>query len=194
MPQLHETEYWETHAREALTARTRRLRVYADGTVIFRASADGSFLCWPRDMENRLVNPVVVADSMVSFTRFVRGLVLLMTHRPDQMDFGVELRNAAVSEPPLKFYAGRLRRDLELFTIPDHHLRSVGEVSPKRSVMVSTHEIVASDQVEDFSGADAVAFLLVVQFYDMFGFGDADIPYVERTGAQPRIAIEAFKR
>src|SRR5688572_22770533 len=55
-PRLHETEYWEVHAREALSARTRRLRVYTDGTVIFRASADDSFLCWPRVMENRVVN------------------------------------------------------------------------------------------------------------------------------------------
>jgi hypothetical protein len=196
MPLLHDTDYWDVHAQEAFSARTRRIRVYPDGTVVFRASADDSFLCWPRDTASRIVNPVVVADSMVSFTRFVRALVLLMSHRPDQLELGVELRNAAHSVPPLKLYAGRLRKGLDLFTIPEPHLHTVGEVSPRRTVVLDTTRLVRMDDTDDkddFSGTDSAAFRIVVELYDMFGFKSADVPYVDNTGKEPRISIDAFR-
>lgn len=194
MPQLNKATYWEMHGQELFSGRTRRLRIYVDGTVIFRASADDSFLCWPKDASDRLVNPVVVADSIVSFARFVRALLLLMSRQPDELELGVSIKNAALSEPPLKLYPGLLRSDLQRFTMIGSDLRGVGEKSPERSVSVLSADMLKSESGRPFDGADAAAFQLVTQFYDMFGFAEDAIPYVDRTGLQPRIAVEQFSR
>jgi len=192
IPQLENAEYWELHGQEALSGRVRRLRVYVDGSVIFRASADGSFLCWPRDLGGAVVNPVVVADSVVSFCRFMRDLLLLTTIRPESGRFGVEIRNAGRSEPQLMMYPGKLRKDFDMFVLEPSDMHTVGELSPRREVAVQTTDVLMAESSALYAGADATAYRMVQSFYGIFGFDDAAIPYVDRTGDRPYMNVGAF--
>jgi hypothetical protein len=192
IPQLRNGEYWELDGQELFSARVRRLRVYVDGSVIFRASADGSFLCWPKDRAVGIVNPVVVADSIVSFCRLVRDLLLLMPIRPDAGRFGVEIRDAGNSEPQLMMYPGKLRKDLDLLVLGPRDMNSVGEISPRHETPAQTVDLLAATPDAAYAGADAAAYDVVKSFYEIFGFNDAAIPYVERTGARPFVNVSAF--
>ncbi len=194
VPQLERAEYWDIHGHELFTGRVRRLRVYADGSVIFRASADESFLCWPQGKTNRVVNPVVVADSIVSFCRFVRELLLMMSVRPETGELGVEIRNAALSVPPLMMYGGKLRKDREFFALEPRDVHGVGEVNPKREVEVRIVDFLAETLANPYAGADAAAYTLVEQFYDIFGLDSSAVPYVDRSWNRPLIDVRAFGR
>jgi hypothetical protein len=193
LPELHQAEYWEVDAREMLTGRVRRLRVYVDGTILFRASADQSFLCWPEVRDVLRVNPVVVADSALSFCAFVRAVVLLMSTRPEKLEIGVALPNVALSEPPIRMYAGNLREGLSIHTIRSDQLRGVGESSPKREFTVDTKELLEGND-NPFVVSGRVAYMIVRGVYDMFGFSESAIPYVEGEGDQRRIALELYNK
>ncbi|MEP6617658.1 MAG: hypothetical protein ABJE47_00025 [bacterium] len=192
IPQLRHGEYWELAANEPFQGRIRKLRVYVDGAVIFRASADSSFLCWPKDATERVVNPVVVADSIVSFTRFVRELLSMMNVSPPEIQLGIELRNAGQSEPPLKMYAGKLRKGTDYYPLQPGSLHGVSEMHPKKKIMLPTDGLRETTSGDPFIGADRAAYRLVLGFYDMFNYSDADIPYIDREGTHPRIEVAAF--
>ena len=104
----------------------------------------------------------------------------------------VEIRNASKSEPPLKFYGGRLRNELERFVMRDSELHGVGEANPRRAILANASQLIDEAGDSDFRGADASAYELVLQFYDIFGFEEADVPYVDRSGDRPRISVESF--
>lgn len=191
-PQLRNGEYWELAANEPFHGRVRKLRVYADGGVIFRASADSSFLCWPKDTTERIVNPIVVADSIVSFCRLMREVLSMMSARPAEVQLGVELRNAGQSVPPLMMYAGTLRKGMDYHVLNPGELRGVGEMHPRSTVLLPTESILEGSGADPLAGADAAAYELVKGFYSMFGYSDAAVPYVKREGDRPRIDIDAF--
>ena len=191
-PQLRNGEYWELAANEPFHGRVRKLRVYADGGVIFQASADSSFLCWPKDTTERIVNPVVVADSIVSFSRLTREILAMMSLQPAEVQLGVELRNASQSVPPLMMYAGKLRKAMDYHLLRPGQLRGVGEMHPRRTVVLPTDNLLEAAGSAPFVGADAAAYELARQFYTMFGYSDADVPYVNRQGERPRIDVDAF--
>ena len=191
-PQLRNGEYWELASEEPLHGRVRRLRVYADGTTIFRASGDGSFLCWPPDSQGNLVNPVVVADSIVSFCRLARALLTMMSVQPDAIELSVEIRNATSVMPPLRMYRGALRQKNDLYLLRETDVHSVSEANPKGSVVASAVDVSATTQDDPFVGSDATAYRVVGKFYEMFGFVDADLPYITRGATSPRVAIETF--
>jgi hypothetical protein len=191
-PRLEDAEYWELHGRDAFSGRTRRLRIYADGTTIFRAPADESFLCWPHQLEYFFVNPVVVADSAVTFCRLWYEVLELMSRKPDSVELGVELRNAGSAEPPIKLYEGPLRPQSGVSPPTSRELHGVGEKSPRRTSTSDVSEFMPRTNDSKYSGADAVAYSLVKQCYDIFGLDETTIPYVARDLGRPRIAVEAF--
>jgi hypothetical protein len=191
IPQLTNGEYWEMVGHDPLSGGIRKLRVYSDGSTIFRAPGDGSFLCWPRDTGARVINPVVVADSVISFARFVRKVLELMTVKPSEMDLGVEIRNAG-KEPPLLMYSGPLRRNIAFHRLGPADLHSASEMHPRRTVTVTVEELMCEAPDDPFFGPDEAAYRLVAQLYEVFGYSSSEVPYVERSAARPRLSVPAF--
>lgn len=190
-PSIRRGEYWEASTTVDSRYGVRRLRVYVDGQIIFRAPGDASFLCWPNDLSSHVVNPVVVADSIVSFCRFVRRILGLMSERPEKVILGIQLRNAGDPTRPLRMYSGRIKSKLDLALISEGSLQTVGEVSPARETTVHVDAFL-SDPSNEFFIADQESYRLALGFYSMFGLEASDFPYsASRDGAHV-VDINAF--
>ena len=181
----HYGEYWETSTDNDSKLGLRKLRVYSNGQIIFRAPGDASFLCWPSDLNKRVANPVVIAESILSFCRFTKRVFDMMSEQPDEVALGVEIRNAGNSTFPIGMYRGRLREKMELACISMDSLHFAGESDPRKTIRVPVVELCQSSPDNEFTGADQKAYSIAICLYSMFALDSSAFPYSsEHEGAQ----------
>jgi hypothetical protein len=173
----HYGEYWETSTDNDSKSGLRKLRVYSNGQIIFRAPGDASFLCWPSDLNKRVANPVVIAESILSFCRFTKRIFDMMSEQPDEVALGVEIRNAGNSTDPIGMYRGRLRAKMELACISGDSLSYTSESDPKQTIRVPVVELCQSSPDNEFAGADQKAYMIAIALYSMFALDSSAFPY-----------------
>lgn len=172
-------EYLEVRSGDRKT-----IHAYPDGRLVFKASGAGDFLAWPLEREfpaRPIVDPTVVADSIVSFVRFYRALIPLFVRVPGPVQFRVELRDAFFDGSKLRFYAGPSREMSRVAGIIGNVAR---EQNPADGVYVSLTELKDTP--------DVVAYRIVEKFYQFFDLGPDDIPYTSGSGEKRAIEISSF--
>lgn len=167
-PKILKGECWEVTNSER-----KRIRVYEDGTVIFRAFADSTFLGWGQDPDKFIskprLNPIAIVELHYNFVVFVSLMAKLFSDCPNKLHFQMDLINAWFGESKLFLCPG----------IADKFIFDSDRHEAPEAVMLREKEISINDLRENQAG---VGFQLVSLLYSWFGIPVEGIPYIARDG------------
>jgi hypothetical protein len=160
------------------------LRLYQDGTLIFRARADADFLGWGVEPQHfhRLpkLDPLVVVEVNTSFVHRYRAVVERLKHPPDRVFFHLSLHDFT-------------QNGLRLF-LTKHFPRGHFDWSAVTRYVVQTTEESVDAPVADLMRApNSVAYQVVVAFMSMFDMPEDEIPFVKRSADGAEIDLEAIQ-
>ncbi len=167
-PRIFKGECWEVTNGER-----KKIRIYEDGTVIFRAFADSSFLGWGQDpdkfISNPRLNPIAIVELHYNFVVFVSLAAKFFSEYPTKMYFQIDLFNAWFGASKLYLCPGVA--DNFFF---DHDRNEAPEAVMQKNKDVSTKDL-KENQAE-------IGFQLVSLLYSWFGIPADKIPYTTRDG------------
>jgi hypothetical protein len=176
-------DYWEAQQGER-----KALRLYHDGTLLFRAAADDSFLGWARNRDQFLrqprLSPVAIVDVHASFVSFLAELLPRFQEAPSEVLFRLRL-SSAVTETGTRLF---LTRHLPGATWEWVNLPRfvVEKVPPEEELTVAGAELTDDQR--------AVALRLVEQFYSMFEAPAEIVPFVAEIDGVRRVDVDAIGR
>lgn len=167
-PKLLKGECWQV-----TNGARKDLRVYEDGTVIFRANADSSFLGWGQDPDKYFasprLNPVAIVEVIYLFVIFIREIGSVFVVPPKTIHFQVDFRNAWFEGKKVLLNSG------------------VGDSIDYRSSMNSKEAQAQAIKIEmPWSYLDVkeeseyIAFELILRLYAQFGLSSESIPYTSK--------------
>jgi hypothetical protein len=161
------------------------LRLYQDGTLVFRARADFDFLGWgvePHAFPKfPKLDPLVVVEVNTSFVHRYRAVVESLKSFPDRVFFHLSLHNSAQNGVRL-FLTEYLRGMVDWSTATRYPI----QMDPAEEELT-----VAAKTLID--APNAAAYEVVRTFATMFDMPEEKIPFIDRTGDQPEIDLEAIK-
>ena len=167
-PRIVKVEYLQVRNGER-----KLINLYEDGTLIFRALADHTFLGHGQEekkfKENPRLNPMAVVEVTYNFVDFYKKLVFHFSSEPITVKFKVEFKNASfggkricLNPYGLKNYSWQYNWD--------------GRLAPEENM---SKEIIVN--VEDLLNSPAhVAYVLVKELYLWFEFDPSKIPYTSK--------------
>lgn len=179
-PQAGPEESWEVS-----TGERKLLRVYKDGTLLFRAAADNSFLGWGQeDREFQRfprLNPVPSVEIHAAFAKFYAGLIPRLTIAPEHINFTLSLHNAV--------WDGMRLFLTEHFKVPLYHINNptryfVHDSNPTDQIVVSADDVIAQPL--------AVGYRLLERFAAFFDMPPDKIPFVKQAAGGAEIDVEAL--
>jgi hypothetical protein len=173
---------------QAVQGERKCLRLFRDGTLIFRALADDSFLGWARNaaafQASPRLNPVPVAEVHASFASFYAEMLARVDPGPCEVMFKLVLRNHVLENGRRLYLTEHQAGDI--FEWIDRHTYPV-EVEPPEATHVAPANQLQTDPL-------AVAYQLVERFASLFDLPSALIPFTVETGGVRRIDLGALTR
>jgi hypothetical protein len=165
----------------------KTIRLYEDGTLLARVSADSTFLGWGQN-ESQFIqypraNPVAAIEFITAFVHFYRKLLPRLASPPEAVAFHIELVNGKVNGQYLYTIPGELNSIA--WTFNDNEYRLTAE-NPSRDI-----EVPSSSVLEQPNRA---AYLLIERFFLFFGVPTDKIPYTGDDGGQKVVDLEKIKR
>lgn len=161
------------------------LRLYQDGTLLFRAAADQEFLGWGQRPDEfsqcPRLNPVAVVESQTSFVHLYGTILSQLKEEPATVDFRIEIHNGS-------WKGGRL-------FLTEYYERDSLLLNPKR-FEIQTDPAVAefSTSAEEISGnPNRTAYRLVCAFASLFDMPEDTIPFTKDGPAGPEIDLDEIK-
>ena len=178
---LIDGERWEVQNRDR-----KLLQLYPDGTLLFRVRADQDFLGWGQDPARfealPALNPIAVVESHTSFVHLYRALLSRFLVGTPSVVFKLQFHSAQV--------AGRRIAITKLFDrgivwAVDPELYPIHDFNATADAKVETNELIESP--------NAVAFGLLLKFYDMFDADHELIPFVKTDTDPKAIDVEQLQ-
>ena len=159
------------------------LRLYQDGTLVFRARADADLLGWgvePQAFHKfPKLDPLVVVEVNTSFVHRYRAVVERLKHLPDRVFFHLSLHDFT-------------QNGLRLF-LTKHFSRGQVDWGAVTRYVVQTTEGSLEASVADLMHApNRVAYQVVAAFMSMFDMPQEEIPFVNRLADGPEIDLTAI--
>jgi hypothetical protein len=172
---------------EALQGERKHLRLYHDGTLVFRVAADDTFMGRAQQHHHfldrpRLV-PIVVVEVHASFVTFMRWVINRLHTPPDQVLFRMNLRNPINERGNRVFLTQQPARG----AFPEDYPNFPLEADPADAQLI----VPAIDVIDH---PLRVAYQLVELFFDMFEVDHGLIPFVHEVLGQREIDVEALRR
>lgn len=181
-PVLKDDEYYELEQTDR-----KLLRLYKDGTMLFRAAADHEFLGWGQEPEafqrTPRLNPVAVVEVHASFVTLYQKVLEGIIPVPDQITFHLILDNARVAEKPLaltQYYDGGIQ-NVHMPTMYRAH-----------SAKADAHLVVSAEELQQ--RPLRTAYRLVELFADFFDMDHSLIPFAEGEGEHREIRVDKLTR
>lgn len=170
-PQIMKGECW------AVANGDRKfIRVYEDGTVIFKGTADSSFLGWGQDPDkfllNPRLNPIAVIELFYNFVQFIRGIGEFYSLPPKNIHFQIDVKNAWFGKN-VKLYL--MPGGVDSFNFQFNRSDNKKEAPEKET---TKEKIVPFNEVNQ--KPEYVSFELVRLFYLWFGINPEGIPYAAK--------------
>jgi hypothetical protein len=161
------------------------LRLYQDGTLVFRARADYDFLGWGVEAHAfpkfPKLDPLVVVEVNTSFVHRYRCVVKQLKYAADRVFFQLSLHNVTQDGMRLfltKYFSGG-HVDWSAVT------RYVAQTDPADERL----EVAMPELLER---PNAVAYEVVRAFTSLFDMPESEIPFVNRGGGRPEIDLPAI--
>ncbi len=172
---------------EAFQGERKHLRLYQDGTLLFGAAADDTFLGRERNAEAFLnrprLSPIALVEVHASYVTFLRDLLPRFENRPAECRFRLSLRN------PINARGNRIlltRQPRRGEFVEDLHAFQL-EQDPADAELAAT-----ADEIHEHPMR--VAYRLVERFYGLFDLGRDLIPFVRDVDGHPQIDIAAIRQ
>ena len=164
----------------------KHLRVFNDGTILFRCVADDTFLGATRNaaafQQSPRINPVVVVEMHASYVTFVTEMLGRLASPPLHVVFAFGLRNPTNLAGRRVFLTDRVLPgglEVDLNTYP------LERNPPEAEVRVDAADVQAAPL--------RVAYRLVEEFYAMFDFDGAPIPFTHQVDGHTEIDLNALR-
>ena len=162
------------------------LRLYQDGTLIFRVRADSNFLGWgikPHEFEEfPRLNPVPVVEVNTSFIHLYRSVFGCLKNVADTIYFQLSLHDGTWPN-------GRLFMT-EYFPNPIIDWGMVNRWEIQMDPAEEEEEVSRTDLVD---APNRAAYLIVRTFTSMFDLPEDKIPFVRRVGGEFEIDLDAIR-
>lgn len=177
IPHLGPDDCWEVRSGER-----KVLRLYQDGTLIFRAAANESFLGWGMEhaafLEYPRINPVPVVEVHASFAHLYARVLDQLHKPPTDILFRLMLRGAVWTNKRLFL--------TEYYDVP---IWQVGD--PPQYVVHSdpASETLTILPAQLREAPNQVAYELVAAFASLFEMPSDKIPFVREVGGVREIDI-----
>jgi hypothetical protein len=158
------------------------IRVYEDGTVIFKGTADSSFLGWGQDPDkfllNPRLNPIAVIELFYNFVQFIRVLGEFYSLPPKNIHFQIDVKNAWFGKNAKLFL---IPGSVDSFDNQFNRTDQKKEALDKEITKEKTVPLMDVNQKPEY-----VCFELVKLFYLRFGINPEGIPYAaqDNTGSR----------
>lgn len=179
---LVDGERWEVR-----NGTRKLLKLYSDGTLLFRMRADGDFLGWGQSGDGfaalPALNPVAVVESHTSFVHLYRRVVEMLTTAPPTVHFSLTFSDAFIDNRPLsltKYYEKGVARTVNPDLFPIHDRAASLQFDAPTELLVSD--------------PDAVAFSVLSRFYAMFDAEPTLIPFTEMDNSGGRVNVSMIQR
>lgn len=173
---------------ETVQGQRKRLRLFQDGTLIFCALADDSFLGWARSPEAFLAQPrlapVPVVEVHASFVTVYSSLLASLQESPAEVMFKLVLRNFVLDNGQRLYLTEHVTG--ETWEWIDRRRYPVEAALPEATVTSGASD-VRTDPL-------AVAYRLVEAFVALFDMPASMIPFVVETAGIRRIDVSAIGR
>jgi hypothetical protein len=174
---------------QAVQGNRKVLRLYQDGTLVFRALADDSFLGWARRPEQFLahprLNPVPVVEVHASFATFYgRNILAMLEREPDEVLFKLVLKHHRLAEGKRLFMTEHQPGDAWEF-VGRHYYRVGAE--PPETTLTAAAAIVREKPL-------VVAYQLVEKFFALFDMPAHLIPFVSEVDGVHEIDVAKIGR
>lgn len=164
----------------------KMLRLYQDGTLVFRARADHEFLGWgvepnyfPRFPK---LNPLVVVEVNTSFVHWYRAIVQQLKHPTDQVFFHLSLHD--FTQEGIRLFLTKY------FSKGRVDWGTVTKYSVQTDPAEEEFRVPISELLE---APNRVAYEVVRTFVSMFDMPETEIPFVVRDEDRPEIDLERIK-
>ena len=160
------------------------LRLYQNGTLLFRARADADFLGW--GVEPQVfhkfpkLDPLVVVEVNTSFVHRYRAVVERLKHPPDRVFFHLSLHDFT-------------QNGLRLFLTKYFPKGQVDWSAVTRYVVQTTEESLEASASDLMRAPNRVAYQVVAAFMSMFDMPAKDIPFVSRLADGAEIDLDAIQ-
>lgn len=162
------------------------LRLYQDGTLLFRAAADEEFLGWGASQEEFLqrprINPVAMVELNTSFVNFYKLIVDRLKKQPEEIKIKLCIKNSVVNNKRL-FITEYFETEFKSIFNP--------EIFPIANDPAETEIEVSPQTVQ--SNPNRAAFLVVKAFVDMFDLPEAKIHFIKKGPEGPEIDLETIR-
>lgn len=133
------------------------LNLYEDGTLILRALADSSFLCW--GIDDAKLNPLSLIEVTYNFVDFYKKLIEHFKEIPKKIEITIEFKNTFVTE------------NSKLYLYKDYFEQK--KYAPAKD-MQKKIEISLTDP---FFKVGHITFSIISKIYNWFEIEDNQIPY-----------------
>lgn len=172
-------EYWEVSHGDR-----KVIRLYHDGTLVFRMRADADFLGWGSQTQYfpGWVNPVAAVESQTSFVHLFSRIVPLLDQPPNRTFFSLKFENAYVGDRRLTITEYRRNPanfavEPDLFPIHDFNAQAMLDLPGETLV----------------NRPNRCAFEVVRAFYALFDAPETLIPFTKLVDGQREIDLDAIK-
>lgn len=178
---LVDGQYWESSSGDR-----KRVRLYQDGTFIFRARADSGFLGWGQSPEDfaqlPALNPVAVVEVHAAFCTIYSLLLQHLSSPSPQIRVELAFANAVIGTAPLrlpKYYPGGIR---SVFSPKSYQISSIDAAD---STLLEFEKVRQSP--------NGAAYDLLVKFYNLFDADPDLIPFTTVSEFGPEVDLRQLK-
>jgi hypothetical protein len=161
------------------------IRLFEDGTLLVRGSADDDLLTWASKGSRRL-NPIALIEFIYSIASFYQRLLTLSSTQPDNVQFEVRLEGAVDASDNTK----------KLVLLP-YGVNATGFIfghDPRAAPSASARLPVEIPSAIVTTRPGRVAYKLVELIYLWFGQSPDVIPYKRQVGTEWEIDPEAITK
>lgn len=180
--QLLDSERWEIDR-----GRRKLLRLFQDGTLLFRMRADHEFLGWGQNASAfaalPALNPTAVVEVHSSFVQLFRKVLERLNELPSQVYFDLRFSAAKIGERRIAV-TRHYPRGLMWVDTPELH--------PISQLNASTRVVTTSKSVLD--APYRVAAHLLATFYSLFDADASLIPFLTGDVDSREVDIDALRR
>jgi hypothetical protein len=156
----------------------KKIQLFNDGTLLFRAAADSEFLGWGQEPEwfrrDPRLNPLAVVEANTSFVHLYSRLLPHFVSRPVSIQIELALRNAEIDQNRIyltEFY----RFGIQNIHKPHRYLA--------HSINMRERIDIPADEMVD--RPNEAAYKVVLSFSTFFDFPAEKIPFVVEGAIEP---------
>jgi hypothetical protein len=161
----------------------KTIQLFEDGSLIYKAAADETFLAWGRDRASFVGNPklntLALIEVTTNFVHFYKKLIEYFEKKPGTIIFIVQFKDFFVGDKHMGLVPARVEE-----VIP-RDIKYAIKSEMEKKIEIKSDELI--------SEPSAVAYAIVEKIFTWFGVPVNLIPYVKEIQNKKYVDIEQWR-